>query len=122
VNTVTQVSFPPLSNDFPQQQRSSKPVLKHPMDLAAPPLLTSTFRLKELVRRMKRVAVQQGNDMKGNAREEKEKEKEDEGSWEFVPAKVPNGISLRNFGIQVVSVFFCCRFLFFVFSFLPFCF
>lgn len=29
--------------------------------------------------------------------------KEDEG-WEFVPARVPDGISLRNFGIQVVSL------------------
>ena len=43
-----------------------------------------------------------------------EGEREDEGSWEFVPAKVPNGISLRNFGIQVVSFFFFyCLFLFF---------
>jgi hypothetical protein len=31
------------------------------------------------------------------------KDKE-EGSWEFAPARVPDGISLRNFGIQVVSV------------------
>jgi hypothetical protein len=34
-------------------------------------------------------------------------EAEDEdGDWEFVPLLVPEGISLRNFGIQVVSVHF----------------
>lgn len=66
--------------------------------------------------------MQQGNEVKGNAREEKEKEKEreDEGSWEFVPAKVPNGISLRNFGIQVVSAFFFLSFLWFSFFFSSF--
>lgn len=26
-----------------------------------------------------------------------------EDQWEFIPIKVPEGISLRNFGIQVVS-------------------
>jgi len=124
-NTVTQVSIPP-SNDCPQ--RSSKPILKHPTDPSAPPLLTSTFRPKELVRRMKRIVVQQGNGVKvlsGHVREEGGRE--DEGSWEFVPAKVPNGISLRNFGIQVVSFsFFYClffgRFLFLFSSFLVFLF
>jgi len=30
------------------------------------------------------------------------RQEEDEG-WEFVPARVPDGISLRNFGVQVVS-------------------
>ncbi|KAF9004867.1 hypothetical protein BDZ89DRAFT_1169119 [Hymenopellis radicata] len=44
----------------------------------APPLLTSTFTPGELLRRG------QG-----------------EAGWEFVPLKVPDGISLRNFGIQV---------------------
>jgi dual specificity MAP kinase phosphatase len=43
------------------------------------------------------------------------KEKE-EGSWEFVPAKVPDGISLRNFGIQVVSVVVAHHFFAYVFQ------
>ncbi|KAF5359502.1 hypothetical protein D9756_003546 [Leucocoprinus leucothites] len=50
-------------------------------DPAAPPLLTGTFRPKELLRRVKT----SNGDFE----------------WEFVPAKVPDGISLRNFGIQV---------------------
>lgn len=37
---------------------------------------------------------------------EEGEEEEEDGEWEFVPARVPDGISLRNFGIQVVSVFF----------------
>lgn len=112
-NTVTQASFPrpslsSSSND--SQQRTSKPVLRHPTDPSAPPLLTSTFRPKELVRRTKRIMLQQGKEVKPLSGNTGEKEREDEGSWEFVPAKVPNGISLRNFGIQVVSFFFffCC--------------
>ena len=116
-NTVTQVSFPPSNNS---QQRSSKPVLKHPTNPSAPPLLTSTFRPKELVRRTKRIVVQQGNEVKVLSGQEGERE--DEGSWEFVPAKVPNGISLRNFGIQVVSFFFFLFLVVFFFSFVLFSF
>ncbi|KXN86091.1 Dual specificity protein phosphatase PPS1 [Leucoagaricus sp. SymC.cos] len=50
-------------------------------DPASPPLLTGTFRPKELLQRVK---TQDGTF-----------------EWEFIPAKVPDGISLRNFGIQV---------------------
>ena len=50
--------------------------------------------------------LRQGKEVKPLSGNTGEKEREDEGSWEFVPAKVPNGISLRNFGIQVVSSFF----------------
>lgn len=53
-------------------------------DPAAPPLLTGTFRPKELLRRVKT----QNGDI----------------DWEFAPVKVPEGISLRNFGIQVVCI------------------
>jgi len=53
-------------------------------DPAAPPLLTGTFRPKELLRRVK---AQNGSF-----------------EWEFAPANVPDGISLRNFGIQVVCI------------------
>ena len=62
-------------------------------DPYSPPLLTSTFRPKELLRRV-RVERSDGDTSACQQRK-----------WEFVPAKVPEGISLRNFGIQVVSVF-----------------
>ncbi|KAJ3977049.1 hypothetical protein EV361DRAFT_789086 [Lentinula raphanica] len=48
-----------------------------------PPILTSTFRACELLRQSS-----QGDH-------------NDDGEWEFVPLHVPEGISLRNFGIQV---------------------
>jgi len=122
-NTITQVSSPPSNG---RQQSSSKLTLKHPTNPAAPPLLTSTFRPKELVRRAKRIMLRRGNEVKvlsnGGGQE---KEREDDASWEFVPARVPNGISLRNFGIQVVSCFSsssCFRLLFFLHPFLIFSF
>lgn len=87
---------------------------------AAPPLLTSTFRPKELLRR-RRPPMQGGGassslpasiagKLNGSspARPGQAGGKEDEG-WEFVPARVPDGISLRNFGIQVVSFLFRVR-------------
>lgn len=52
--------------------------------------------------------VQEHDELKEEKNEGKKpavKEKE-EGSWEFVPAKVPDGISLRNFGTQVVSMIY----------------
>ncbi|KAJ7472661.1 hypothetical protein FB451DRAFT_1339494 [Mycena latifolia] len=49
-------------------------------------LLTCTFRPRELLRRVGGV---------GGVGEE------EDGEWEFRPARVPDGISLRNFGIQV---------------------
>ena len=129
-NTVTQVSsLPPLSLNG-SQQSSSKPVLKRPTNPAAPPLLTSTFRPKELVRRTKKIMLRRGNEVK--ALSNNGQEKEDNTSWEFVPARVPNGISQTNFGIQVVSCFFVFVFFFhlvffirlfflsFSFLFLPF--
>ena len=53
--------------------------------IPALPLLTSTFRAKDLIRPVAS-PFEDGS-----------------GEWEFLPAKVPDGISLRNFGIQVVS-------------------
>jgi dual specificity MAP kinase phosphatase len=52
-----------------------------------PPLLTCTFRECDLLRHVE----------------------EELGVWEFAPVHVPSGISLRNFGIQVVSklVYLC---------------
>ncbi|KAF8181270.1 hypothetical protein BJ912DRAFT_612758 [Pholiota molesta] len=82
---------PPL--DQPQaDQDPPRLVLKHPTDPNAPPLLCSTFRPKELLRR-KRTASMGGGGGKKEGRKDED--------WEFVPARVPDGISLRNFGIQV---------------------
>jgi len=99
------------------------------LDPRKPPLLSSTFRPKELVRRVRKKDID--HDEIGNVhgglvihpfcpsvvhemKEEKDEEKKpavkekEEGSWEFVPAKIPDGISLRNFGIQVVSMVAHC--------------
>ena len=62
----------------------------------SPPLLTSTFRPKELLRKVEAKC----RDRKSRR---DDSDLENEGEWEFVPARVPDGISLRNFGIQVVS-------------------
>lgn len=88
-------SQPPSSSaQLPQSQ--SQPIQSqsnNTSDPYSPPLLTSTFRPKELLRRV-RVERPDGDTSASQQRK-----------WEFVPAKVPEGISLRNFGIQVVSVF-----------------
>ncbi|KAF4596057.1 tyrosine/serine/threonine protein phosphatase pps1 [Pleurotus pulmonarius] len=54
-----------------------------------PPLLTSSFRPSEL---LKRVAESWESVQSGSKGADK---------WDFIPLKVPDGISLRNFGIQV---------------------
>lgn len=77
----------------PTKGKQSKPG-KPQSDPASPPLLTCTFRPKELLRKRKaHVPVTEGG-----VQELKRKT-----VWEFVPTRVPDGISLRNFGIQVVS-------------------
>ncbi|KAG2018272.1 serine/threonine/tyrosine-interacting protein, variant 2 [Coprinopsis cinerea AmutBmut pab1-1] len=70
----------------------SKRKSKTTTDPAAPPLLTCTFRPKELLRKRKLTTVRS----KDGRQEVKKKH-----AWEFVPTRVPDGISLRNFGIQV---------------------
>jgi len=111
------------------------------IDPRNPPLLTSTFRPKELLRRVKSSSaaaassdteierVKRGlalhpfrpppspgstpalkrtieedefSERISNGHREDE-ERNSSWTWEFVPTKVPDGISLRNFGIQVVS-------------------
>ena len=83
-----QPPHPTQSQSQPTQSQSS-----NASDPYSPPLLTSTFRPKELLRRV-RVERPDGDVSASQQRK-----------WEFVPTKVPDGISLRNFGIQVVSVF-----------------
>ncbi|KDR75977.1 hypothetical protein GALMADRAFT_456206 [Galerina marginata CBS 339.88] len=122
-----------------QSQHQYQP--KQPTNPAAPPLLTSTFRPKELLRRSRAPRVGTGtgqaahnrahaqtrpqNQIRipgrvvssalggpmgpmGRRKEKDDKDRErdrdrdrEEEGWEFVPARVPDGISLRNFGIQV---------------------
>jgi hypothetical protein len=67
-----------------------------------PPLLTSTFRARDLIQPVggyKKSIEEYYDDVEGE-------ERDDEGEWEFVPAKVPEGISLRNFWFHVVSLLF----------------
>lgn len=92
----------------------SRPSLKKPTNPSAPPLLTSTFRPRELIRRVPRLLkADDGSDLASSMHEmvsvsakealSRDNDKSDnEDSWEFVPARIPDGISLRNFGIQVV--------------------
>ncbi|KAK7031151.1 tyrosine/serine/threonine protein phosphatase pps1 [Paramarasmius palmivorus] len=56
-----------------------------------PPILTSSFRACDLLRRIE----PENNQPTGST------DPDDDGEWEFVPLYVPDGISLRNFGIQV---------------------
>ncbi|KAF9473800.1 hypothetical protein BDN70DRAFT_908748 [Pholiota conissans] len=90
--TTTVASEPQSSSSQPEY-----PKLKRSTDPNAPPLLCSTFRPKELIRRKRTVAAD-GTPGKKTATGKDGVKDED---WEFVPARVPDGISLRNFGIQV---------------------
>lgn len=86
----------PAQSPSSAQPAQPQPVQSQPntSDPYSPPLLTSTFRPKELLRR---VRVEKPDGDTSGLQQRK---------WEFVPAKVPDGISLRNFGVQVVSLFF----------------
>jgi dual specificity MAP kinase phosphatase len=88
----------------------------------SPPLLTSTFRPKDLLRkidsRQDDKLYHRSGGGNGHFSHSKRKDTkhsrtgagpdagEIENEWEFVPARVPDGISLRSFGIQVVSLTF----------------
>ncbi|KAF9486788.1 hypothetical protein BDN71DRAFT_1437331, partial [Pleurotus eryngii] len=54
-----------------------------------PPLLTSSFRPSELLKR------------DADSWESAKTGRKGADKWDFIPLKVPDGISLRNFGIQV---------------------
>ncbi|CAK5273377.1 unnamed protein product [Mycena citricolor] len=71
----------------PQDQATAPTPAPAPASVTneGPPLLTCSFRPSELLRRVP--GLQDARD--------------DTRSWEFQPARVPDGISLRNFGIQV---------------------
>ncbi|KAF7423928.1 tyrosine/serine/threonine protein phosphatase pps1 [Pleurotus ostreatus] len=74
----------PTSVSIPQTPSRSRPKRSR-----TPPLLTSSFRPSEL---LKRVADSWESVTNGSRGADK---------WDFIPLKVPDGISLRNFGIQV---------------------
>ena len=97
----------PASPAQPPKSTQSQPHTNQ-SDPYAPPLLTSTFRPKELLRRV-RTPKPDPDTLLSEQGQEQKRRNETTSKWEFVPAKVPDGISLRNFGIQVVSVFFFCR-------------
>ncbi|KAJ3888451.1 hypothetical protein GG344DRAFT_53569 [Lentinula edodes] len=85
-----------------------------------PPILTSTFRACDLLRPVRGSDTSSrskpheytrsgANHAAGGAQTEADcandqknpSQEDDDGEWEFVPLHVPEGISLRNFGIQV---------------------
>ncbi|KAJ3784505.1 hypothetical protein GGU10DRAFT_271348 [Lentinula aff. detonsa] len=77
---------------------------KHPSSRKTPPppILTSTFRASDLLRPVR--GSETSSDAKPLAdgvRSAANSTNFDDGEWEFVPLHVPEGISLRNFGIQV---------------------
>ena len=90
----TQQSSASAQSPQPNQPQPSQSQSSNASDPYSPPLLTSTFRPKELLRR---VRVERPDGDTTSASQQRK--------WEFVPTKVPDGISLRNFGIQVVSFF-----------------
>src|SRR6266576_1310380 len=91
---TTEVAQPPSHPDPQNTVPSYKP-----NPTFSPPLLTSTFRPKELLRRVETNC----RDRKSRSERRDDSDSESEGEWEFVPARVPDGISLRNFGILGVS-------------------
>lgn len=88
--STTDVSMSTLSNDSAALKRRS-----FPKSLSPPPsILTGSFRPMDLLRPV-------SSDMSNVSASDPADQ-----DWGFAPLKVPDGISLRNFGIQVVSCFF----------------
>lgn len=90
----------PFVNANIQSPRSSNsnppfPKVKRDKESSDLVLLTSSFRPSELIHRVS-TTERSTTSAPGN----------DTSDWEFVPARVPDGISLRNFGIQVVGFTF----------------
>ncbi|KAJ7222922.1 hypothetical protein C8J57DRAFT_1482205, partial [Mycena rebaudengoi] len=104
------------------EDASAPPPEDAPADPARPPLLTCTFRPRDLIRRVgagERPALTHAPRLPAALPVLNGKHAKDTGSaaggaggagagvgaaeeeWEFRPARVPDGISLRNFGIQV---------------------
>ena len=82
------------SSGIPSDSHSEAQVIQDPQKPACPPILTSTFLPAQL--------IQPCQTAPDNVTLRKDDWLEST-NWEFKPAIVPDGISLRNFGIQVVS-------------------
>ncbi|KAK2459873.1 hypothetical protein APHAL10511_008073 [Amanita phalloides] len=94
------------TSDSPVEHQNTSPSPKHQPSTFSPPLLTSTFRPKELLRKIETDCPSKSRserkDTDGSAKSGSDSDaSESESEWEFVPARVPDGISLRNFSIQV---------------------
>ncbi|KIK66856.1 hypothetical protein GYMLUDRAFT_55499 [Collybiopsis luxurians FD-317 M1] len=106
---LTEFELEPIARSSPSVEGDGHPSsLRHhhkhaPRKAASPPpILTSTFRACDLLRQVHSTSINHGTrsgDEQGRDRELRPDE--DDGEWEFVPLHVPEGISLRNFGIQV---------------------
>lgn len=97
---------PPSSHPPPPTQTQH---VQSQTDPYAPPLLTSTFRPKELLRRVRVDKPDPHASLSGDGAQQRHHHHHHHhttSKWEFVPVQVPDGISLRNFGVQVVSVLF----------------
>ncbi len=98
------VTVPSQLNQIPSNPLDSPPVPFSPSPSPAPPppLLTSSFRARELLKEVKELKEVSGSSY--GERGFRDVSVED-GVVEFVEPRVPDGISLRNFGIQTVSNF-----------------
>ncbi|KAJ7067448.1 hypothetical protein C8F01DRAFT_1121343 [Mycena amicta] len=85
---------PSSFSSIPSQYSEHPPAVStEDWDPLNPPLLTCTFRPRELIRPVERAPP--ATPLPAPAGEPNDDD------WEFRPARIPDGISLRNFGIQV---------------------
>ncbi|THU92816.1 hypothetical protein K435DRAFT_967526 [Dendrothele bispora CBS 962.96] len=85
----------PVSSQTPHTPRTPRTSTRSPA-----PILTSTFRASELLTRVSSRHQFKFKDRDADSDMSIDSD-EDEDDWEFTPLIVPDGISLRNFGIQV---------------------
>lgn len=99
---------PPHQDQIPPQTHERERHTKPHAPALPPPILTSTFRPHELLRRVPSTTKPTSGSgsrapPKPNAHNDTDSDSSDD-EWEFMPLRVPAGISLRNFGIQVVRL------------------
>ncbi|KAE9399440.1 hypothetical protein BT96DRAFT_965626 [Gymnopus androsaceus JB14] len=98
---------PPHQDQIPPQTHERERHTKPHAPALPPPILTSTFRPHELLRRVPSTTKPTSGSgsrapskPNSNAHNDTDSDSSDD-EWEFMPLRVPAGISLRNFGIQV---------------------
>ncbi|KAF9463911.1 hypothetical protein BDZ94DRAFT_1297544 [Collybia nuda] len=94
-DTSTNDEFPPTPSlgtitSASSNSNSQFPKVKRDKESSGLVLLTSSFRPSEIIRRTPATGCSVTGAHADNS-----------SGWEFIPAQVPDGISLRNFGIQV---------------------